>query len=212
MVGGGEIYRFAGLAHEVANTYLQSGAGNDRGGDAGDQQVWDDAREKGSRAEGDQVGFGHSGERFGQGLRAAGQDSEIANGGARFRDLAFAGDECSVLELGRDDDVFRRGRNDFAGRSEDAAGKADGAGEIAGEMGERGEKKIAEAMALKTASGGKTVLKKLAKKCFFLREGNHAIANIAGREDGEIFPQASGTSAVVGDRYDGGERGDGIGA
>jgi hypothetical protein len=67
------------------------------------------------------------------------------------------------------------------------------------------EEKIAEAVALKAAAGGKTVLKEARQERGILTEGEHAIADVAGRKDVELAAQAAGAAAIVGN---GDDRGD----
>jgi hypothetical protein len=56
-------------------------------------------------------------------------------------------------------------------------------------------------------------LKQAAEKRFVFRKRHHAVADVAGREDAILAAQAAGAAAVIGDRDDGGEIGDGtIGA
>src|SRR2546421_4953459 len=55
----------------------------------------------------------------------------------------------------------------------------------------------------------KTILKQAAEQCFILRKSHHAVADVAGREDAVLPAQAAGAAAVIGDRDDGGEIGDG---
>jgi hypothetical protein len=76
-------------------------------------------------------------------------------------------------------------------------------------MGERGEKEIAEVVADKAAPSLEAILEEAAEQGFILRKSDHAVADVAWREDA-IFPaEAAGAAAVVGDGDDGGEVGDG---
>src|SRR5882672_9478857 len=89
------------------------------------------------------------------------------------------------------------------------AADADGFGEIAGDVGERGEEKIAEIVADEAVAGVEAVLKQAAEQGFIFRKSHHAVADVAGREDAVFAAQAAGAAAVIGDRDDGGEIGDG---
>src|SRR5207302_9510718 len=51
--------------------------------------------------------------------------------------------------------------------------------------------------------------KQTSEKGFIFREGYHAVADVAGREDAVFAAQAAGAAAVIGDRDDGGDIGDG---
>src|SRR4029077_17431112 len=46
-------------------------------------------------------------------------------------------------------------------------------------------------------------------KSFIFRKSDHAIAYVAGRKDAVFAAQSAGAAAVIGDRDDGGEGGDG---
>jgi len=115
---------------------------------------------------------------------------------------------AAVFERGNEVNVRKRGRKDAAANSEHFAADADGFGEIAGDVGERGEEKIAEIVADEAVAGMKTVLEKAAEKGFVFRKSHHAVANVARREDAILAAKAARTAAVIGDRDDGGEIGD----
>ena len=129
---------------------------------------------------------------------AAGGDARLAVNGA------------AIFECGDKVHVRKSRRKDAAANGEHFAADADGFGEIAGDVGERGKKKIAEIVADQAAAGVKAVLEKAAEKSFIFRKGDHAIANVAGREDAVLAAQAAGAAAVIGDGDDGGEIGDGV--
>src|SRR5260370_17851948 len=64
-------------------------------------------------------------------------------------------------------------------------------------------------MADEAATRVDAILEKADEKGFIFRKSDHAVANVAGREDAILAAQAAGTAAVVGDGDDGGEIGDG---
>jgi len=64
-------------------------------------------------------------------------------------------------------------------------------------------------MSDQAAAGVEAVLKKAREQRFVLGEGDHAVANVARRQDAVFAAEAAGASAVIGDRDDGGEIGDG---
>ena len=88
------------------------------------------------------------------------------------------------------------------------AADADGFSEITSDVGERGKEEVAEVMADEAAPGVEAILKEAAEKGFVLAEGDHAVADVAGREDAIFAAEAAGAAAVVGDGDDGGEAGD----
>ena len=146
----------------------------------------------------------------GRGRTRRGTRRTRADAFARARDVRFAGDDRAVFEFGFEGDVLRGGWENAAADRQHLRRDAHGLGKVAGDVGERGEKKIAETVAGKPAPGGKAILKKFAEQVFVLRKRDHAIADIAGRENAVFAAQAAGTAAVVGDGDDGGEIGDGM--
>ena len=101
-------------------------------------------------------------------------------------------------------DVGIGGGIDAAAGGENLRGHLHCLGEVAGDIGECGEEKIAEAVAFEVAML-KAILKEFGEQMLILGEGDHAVAHIAGREHLEVFAQTAGGAAVVGDGDDGGE-------
>ena len=119
-------------------------------------------------------------------------------------------DRAAVFEGGDEMRRWKGRRKNAAANGQDFAADADGFGKIAGDMGERGQEKIAEIVADEAAAGVKAILKEAAEQGFVLRERDHAVANVAGRKDAIFAAQAAGAAAVVGDGDDGGEVRDGM--
>ena len=82
-----------------------------------------------------------------------------------------------------------------------------GLGEVSGDAGERGDEEVAEAVAFEVALG-EAVLEELREQVLVFGERDHAVADVAGRKHVEVFAQAAGGAAVVGDGDDGGELAD----
>ena len=118
--------------------------------------------------------------------------------------------DAAVFEGGNEVNVRKRRWKDAAAYGQHFAADADGFGEIAGDVGERGEEKIAEIVADEAAAGVEAVLKQAAEEGFIFRKSHHAVADVAGREDAVLPAQAAGAAAVIGDGDDGGEIGDGV--
>src|ERR1700676_3999565 len=100
-------------------------------------------------------------------------------------------------------DVSKGGWENSAANGQDFTAFANCFGEVSGDVGKRGEEKVTEIVAYQSTAGMKTVLEKTAEQRFVLGERDHAIANIAGREDTIFTPQATGAAAVVCHRNDG---------
>jgi hypothetical protein len=200
---------FAGLGHEVGDVNasgfgVRNGVGNLR-----DEEIGNDAGVERARAEKDQIGFLDGFEGFGKRANITGRERELADGNAAGGDAGFAVNDAATFERGDEMDVGNRGRKDAPANGEDLAADAHGFGEISGNMSERGEKKIAEIMAAQAAASLKAILKEASEEGFVLGQGDHAIANIAGRKDAVFAAQPAGAAAVIGYGDDGGEIGDG---
>ena len=120
-------------------------------------------------------------------------------------DARFAAHTASVGQRGDKMNVGKRGRKDSAADGQDFAAFPNRFGEIAGDVGERGKKEIAEVVADQAASGVETILEQAAEQGFVLGKRDHAIANIARGKNAIFAAQAAGAAAVIGDGDDGGE-------
>ena len=205
VVRRGELGGLSRLPHEVDEAGLHCPAPGDGLGDALDQQVGDDAGEQGAGAERDGVGFGDGL----QGLRerdaARRIEPDSADAGAGSADAGFAGHDAAVLQIRFESHVGGRGGVDVALDGQHLRGDAHGAGEIARDVGERGQKEVAETVALQAATAGEAVAEQTRKQGFVFRERHHAVANIARWEHLEIAPQTARAAAVIAHGDDGGE-------
>ena len=77
--------------------------------------------------------------------------------------------------------------------------------------GERGDEEVAEAVALEVALV-EAVLEEPGEQVLVFGEGDHAVADVAGGKHLEVFAEAAGGAAVVGDGDDGGEVADEAGS
>jgi len=200
---------FAGLGHQVGDIDAgRFGLGNGAG-DFRDQQIRQNAGVKRAGAEKNEVGLldGVNGAR--EGAHTAGRKAELPDGIVAGGNARFAVNDAVVFERGDKMHIRKRGGKDAAANRKYLAADADGFREIPGNVGKRGEKQIAEIVATEAAASVETILKETAKERFVLRKSNHAIANVAGRENAIFAAQAAGASSVVGDGNDSGEVGDG---
>ena len=116
-------------------------------------------------------------------------------------------DDAAVGEPGNQLHVRKCRRKDTAANGKDFAAYPNGFGEVPGNVGERGQEKIAEIVADEAASGMKTILEEAAEKSLIFGKGDHAVANVAGRKDTVFAAKAAGTAAVVGYGNNGSELG-----
>jgi hypothetical protein len=79
-----------------------------------------------------------------------------------------------------------------------------GLGEVSGDVGERRDEEVAEAVAFEVALV-EAELEEFGEEVFILGERDHAVANISWRKHLEVFSEAAGGASVVGDGDDGGE-------
>src|ERR1700730_14978856 len=77
-------------------------------------------------------------------------------------------------------------------------------------MCKRRQEEIAEVMADEAVTRVETVLKEAAEKGFIFRKSDHAVANVAGREDAILAAQAAGAATVIRNGHNSGEVGDGM--
>lgn len=204
VLGGGEPEGLVGLGHEIADVDARGLGGGDGLGDAADEEVGDERGVERTGAEGDEVGVGDGGERFGQGLGACGVEHELVNAEVAFGDVGLAAHNGAVFHEGGEGDVGRGGRIDAAPGGEDLGGGLNGLGEVAGDVGERGEEEIAEGVAFEVALF-EAVLEEAGEEVLVFGEGDHAVTDVAGRKHLEVFAEAAGGAAVVCDRDDRGE-------
>ena len=101
--------------------------------------------------------------------------------------------------------VGQRGWKNSPADGQDFATFANCFGEVSGDVGERGEKKISKIVADQSAAGMKTVLEKTAEQRFVLGKRDHAVANIARWQNAIFTAQAAGAASVVGHCDDGSE-------
>src|ERR1019366_7972649 len=219
VLGGGESERLVGLGHEVADVDAGGAGGGDGFGDAADEQIGDERGVERAGAEGDEVGVGDgiqgSGEGFGVGRGEDEFDDAVRAGG----DAGLAVDEGAVIHAGGKGDVGIGGGINASAGGEDLRGHLYGLGEVAGDLGERGDEEVAKAVTVEVALV-EAILEELGEQVFVLRERDHAVADVAGGKHFEILAETAGGASVVGDGDDGSEivdeaavgRGGGLGA
>jgi len=159
---------FAGLSHQVSNVDAGSVRFGNSVGNLRDQQVRKNAGVERTGSEKNQVGFLDGFDSQGKRTHAARGKLEVLDRHGAGGDARFAVNGAAVFEGGDKMHVRERGRKDASADGQHFAADADGFGEIAGDMRERGQKKIAEIVADKAAAGMKTILEQAAKKRFIL--------------------------------------------
>src|SRR6267378_4023450 len=209
MIGESVAGGFAGLGHQIGDVHARSLRLGDGASNLRDEQVRENAGVERAGTEEDQVGLLDGFDGPGERTHATGGKLDFLDRNATGGNAGFAVNDAAVFERGDEMNVRKRRRKNAAANGEHFAADADGFGEIAGDVGERGEEKIAEIVADEAAAGMEAVLKQASEKSFIFRKSHHAVADVAGRKDAVFAAQAAGAAAVIGDRDDGGEIGDG---
>src|SRR5450755_3603677 len=96
--------------------------------------------------------------------------------------------------------VSQRRRKNAPANSEDLTAHADGFRKISGDVRERRKKEIPEIVAYQTSAGSEAILKQAPQQGLIFRQGYHAVANIARRQDAIFAAQAAGRATVIGNR------------
>ena len=208
---GGEMVRegvagcFTGLGHEIRDVDAGRFGFGDSVGDFRDEQVRKNTGVERTRAEENEVSFLNGLDRFREGMNRAGQQREFLDGFSASGDSRLALHFATVFESGDESDIGERRRKDTTANREHLAGYANCFGEIARDMGERGEEEVTEIMADEAAAGAKAILKEAPQQSLVLRQRDHAVANITRRKNAILAPKTAGAAAVIGDSDDGGE-------
>ena len=210
VLGGGEADGLVGLGHEVADEDAGGAGFGDGLGDAVDEEIGDERGVEGAGAEGDEVGLGDGLEGFREGVGRDWLEHELDDALAAGGDIGFAVDEGTVVHAGDERDIGIGGWEDAPAGGENLRRHLDGLGEISGDVGERGDEEVAEAVAAELALL-EAVLEELGEEVLVFGEGDHAVAEVAGGEHVEVFAETAGGAAVVGDGDDGGEVADDAG-
>ena len=140
VIGGSQAQALVGLGHQVADIDLYR-RGIDHGlGDAGNQEIGDEAGEKRTRADGDQVGASHGLQGLGQGLDIRRIQKKLLDAAATGGDFGFAANPAAILHQSFELDVGGGGGINVSAGKQNFRGQADGFAEVAGDGGQGGEK------------------------------------------------------------------------
>ena len=183
MVGEGVAGSFARLGHEIGDVDARGVRFGDGGSDFWNEEIWEDAGVEGAGAEKNEVRLANGFDGFGKRAHGSREQSKFPDGSAAGGDARFTVNFASVLEGGDERNIGDGGRKDTTADGEDFAADADGFEKITRDVGKSREKEIAEVVADQSAASVETILKKMGEKVFILGEGDHAVADVAGRQD-----------------------------
>jgi len=94
---------------------------------------------------------------------------------------------------------------DTSPRGKDFGGKLNRVSEVSGDLSERSDEEVAEAVAFQGVAGAKAVREEPDEQILFLTERDHAVAQVARRQHVEVFAESTRGSAIIRDGNDGGE-------
>ena len=200
---------FAWLGHEVGNVNAWSFRTDDGVSDLWDKQVGDDAGVERTGTHKDEVSLLDGFDSRRKRADAARGQLNFANGNLAARNAGFTLHALAVGERGDKVDVGEGGRKDTAANGQDFAGLSNCFGKVTGHLSKGRKKEIAEIVSTESASGTETILEEAAQQGFVLGERNHAVADVSWRKHAVFAAKAAGAAAIIGDRYDRGEVGDG---
>ena len=126
------------------------------------------------------------GERFRQGSATAGDNVQALDGNSRLRDARLPVDNVAVQLFRLQTDIGKGGRENLAPNGQDFARDPNCLRKVACQVREGSQKQVAEAVAAQAVAGRKTVIEKLREELFVLSQCDHAVANVARREDAEV--------------------------
>ncbi len=208
MIGQRVTGGFAGLGHEIGDVYAGGFRTRDSPRDLGNKQSREDAGIERAGSEKNEVGMLDCVDRFRERADVTGGKRNFLDGNAAGGDACFTVHGAAVFESSNEMNV-RKGRGKYAAADgENFAADANSLAKISGNVSQRGEKEIAKVMAGKAASRLEAILEEAAQQGFILRKRDHAVADVAGREDTVLAAKATGAAAVVSDGDNGGEVGD----
>ena len=209
MIGERVAGGFPRLGHKIGDVHARGFGFGDGAGDFRNEQIREDAGVERTGAEENEVRLLDGLDDHGNGAYAARRETQFFDRRAAGGDARFAVNDAAILEFGDEVHVRKRGWENAPADGQDFAADANGFGEIAGDVRERGEEKIAEVVADQAAPGVEAILKKTAEESFIFRKSDHAIADVAGRKDAVFAAEAAGASAIIGNGDNGSEIGDG---
>ena len=205
MVRGTEVGGLAGLRHQIHEAGFEGLRLANRLRNACNQEVGDQAGEQRARPDGDQIGLRDRLQRLRQGLRAAGFEAERMNPLLAAPDAGFPAHHGAIFQHGGQRHVGCGGRINASCDLQHFGRLANRVGKVAGNVGERRQEEVAEAVAFESTPGIEAVLEQAGEEGAILGESHHAVADIAGRKYVEFATETTGTATVVSDGDDGGD-------
>src|SRR2546426_921530 len=169
------------------------------------EHVRNQARVQGTRSDGDHVRRLDRRERGRKWMRVRGVELHATDAVSRGADTRFTFNPTAVFELCPEPHVGSGRRINHALDSENFRRQTYGLYEVSGYTGQRCQEQVAEAVIVKSAVAVESEPEEARHQMFVLGEGDHAVADIARRQNAEFLAKTSGASSVVSDGNDDGE-------
>ena len=197
VIRGAEVHGLARLPHQVDDIGLERAGTPDGLGDAVHQQVGYHAGEQGTGPHRDHVGLRDGLQGLLERRRPARPQFHLLDSRPALADAGFAAHDRSVREPGFERHVCRRRGINASGDGQDFRGNPYRLRKIAGHVGQRRQKKVAETVTLQPAPRGKPVLEQTRHQRRVRGQGHQAITDVPRGENIEIAAQASRASPIV---------------
>jgi hypothetical protein len=210
VVGGTQSEALVGLGHKVADIDAHAGRVFESGGNSLHEEVSDEGGVERAGAHGNEVSPAEGIESFRQSAGFRGIEHQFCDAELAGSDVGFAAHEGAIIHAGHEGGVGSGYGIDLAAGGQDLRGQLNGEAEVAGDLGEGGYEEIAEIVSLEAFAGTEAMSEEAGEQVAFLRQGHHAVAQVARGQHIEVLAQAAGGSAVIGDGDHGGEVADGF--
>src|SRR5271169_3063770 len=143
------------------------------------QKIGNEAREQGARPDCNEVGCSDGIKRLRKRLHVRRHEKQFANFPLAGGNTGLAADARPILELGLEFNRRSRGRENMSAGEKNFGRQTHRLGEVSRDRSQRGQKKIAEAVALEPRTFLKAMLEEPREQSLVFRECNDAVSYVA---------------------------------
>ncbi len=197
-----EPVRLSGFRHEVGDIDSHGPDAGDRGGNASDKEIRQDAGVQATGTYDDRVGVDQRAQRLRERTDGA-LEGQALDWATPCDNGRLAVDKFPRLELGDEADVLVRGRQHSPSSIQHPTQLVNGDPEIACYLGERCKKKVPDRVAVQFVRSDEPVLQQAHQRRPCVNQCGQTVASVSRWENPEFAPQSSRAAAIVGDRDDG---------